>query len=117
MNAALRRSIALAISLAILGARAEEGIPAYQPEGAVAGSVRIWGHPYMAGVAKRWSEGFARFHPGAKVEARLMGSDTAGPGLSPGQAHPALQGAADKITHAHTLSPPPHYHLTHLPHV
>src|SRR5258708_36636929 len=96
MNAALRRSIALAISLAILGARAEEGIPGYQPEGAVAGSVRIWGHPYMAGVPKRWSEGFARFHPGAKVEARLMGSDTARPGLLRVKTRAPVTGRRDK---------------------
>src|SRR5258708_1890428 len=112
MNAALRRSIALAISLAILGARAEEGIPGYQPEGAVAGSVRIWGHPYMAGVAKRWSEGFARFHPGAKVEARLMGSDTAVPGLYSGNADIALMGRENNITDDNGFSRPKQYKFT-----
>src|SRR5258708_22327637 len=114
MNAALRRSIALAISLAILGARAEEGIPAYQPEGAVVGSVRIWGHPYMAGVAKRWSEGFARFHPGAKVEARLIGSDTAIPGLYSGNADIALMGRENDVTDDNGFSRPKQYKFTRL---
>ena len=62
MSAIAFRILAAAASLAIFGVQAQEA-PAYKSESDVTGTVRIWGHPYMAGVVKQWAEGFARFHP------------------------------------------------------
>ena len=112
MNAAVLRFLALATLLAIPCVQAQEGAPAYQPESAVTGTLRIWGHPYMAGVTKLWAEGFARFHPGAKVEAKLMGSDTAVPGLYSGNADIALMGRENNVTDDNGFSRPKQYKFT-----
>jgi phosphate transport system substrate-binding protein len=96
--------------LAVAAAHAQA--PAYVPESAVAGTVRIWGHPHMSGVTKGWAEGFARFHPGAKVEAKLMGSDTAVPGLYSGKADIALLGRENNITDDNGFSRPKQYKFT-----
>lgn len=106
--------LALAASLTVACAQAQERAPSYEPETAVTGSVRIWGHPYMAGVANRWAEGFARFHPGAKVEAKLMGSDTAIPGLYSGKADIALMGRENNITDDNGFSRLKQYKFTRL---
>ena len=84
----------------------------YRPDAAVTGTIRIWGHPYMAGVTKYWAEGFARFHPGAKVEAKLMGSDTAVPGLYSGNADIALMGRENNVTDDNGFSRPKQYKFT-----
>ena len=81
-----------------LGAAAAPTLPDYQPAAPVQGTIRIWGHDAMAGVVALWAEGFQRFHPGAKVEANLLGSATAMPGLYAGRADLALLGRENNLT-------------------
>jgi len=46
----------------------------------------------MAGIVRRWSEGFPRHHPGARIEARMVGGDVAIGALTTGKADIALLG-------------------------
>jgi phosphate transport system substrate-binding protein len=72
--------------------------PTYRPEGPVTGTIRIWGHDAMGAVVSHWAEGFTRWHPGVKVEAKLMGSASAMPGLYSGNADIALLGRENDVT-------------------
>jgi phosphate transport system substrate-binding protein len=94
MKRALAFAAACCASLAVL---AQEAAPYRAPQ-SVTGTIRIWGHGAMNAVVANWAEGFARFHPGAKIEAKLMGSDTAMPGLYSGNADIALLGRESNIT-------------------
>jgi phosphate transport system substrate-binding protein len=64
------------------------GLPAYQPEQRVSGTLRIFGQDYFASgnIAKYWEEGFRKYHPDVKFEWRLATSLLAIPGLVTGTA-------------------------------
>jgi phosphate transport system substrate-binding protein len=74
--------------------------------------LRIWGPPAMAAVVKRWARGFHRLHPEVTVAPRLMGSDTAIPGLYSGRADIALLGRRDDETDDNGFSRPKGYRFT-----
>jgi phosphate transport system substrate-binding protein len=63
-----------------------------------AGVLRVWGPESMADVVKSWSDGFHKVHPEIQIEPRLMGSDTAIPGLYSGLADIALLGREQNVT-------------------
>lgn len=64
----------------------------YRPLGPVRGVIRVWGNETMAGIVRRWSERFVRYHPGARIEARMLGGDVAMGALTTGKADIALLG-------------------------
>ena len=78
------------------------------------GALRIWGPPAMAAVVERWASGFHQLHPEVTVEPRLMGSDTAIPGLYSGEADIALLGRSDDETDDNGFSRPKGYRFTRL---
>ena len=102
----------LAAVLTVMPAYAQDAAPVYAPAVPVSGTLRIWGHPYMSGVTKNWAEGFTRFHPGVRFEVRLMGSDTAVPGLYSGRADIALLGRENNVTDDNGFSRPKQYQFT-----
>ncbi|MDE2449941.1 MAG: hypothetical protein KGO22_13285, partial [Gammaproteobacteria bacterium] len=77
-------------------------------------ALRIWGSPAMAAVVARWAIGFHQLHPEVTVEPRLMGSDTAIPGLYSGRADIALLGRRDDETDDNGFSRPKGYRFTRL---
>ncbi|MDE2050464.1 MAG: hypothetical protein KGJ72_05545 [Gammaproteobacteria bacterium] len=77
-------------------------------------ALRIWGPPAMTAVVDRWVSGFHRLHPELAVEPRLMGSDTAIPGLYSGRADIALLGRRDDETDDNGFSRPKGYRFTRL---
>jgi len=83
------RAVFLALAACATSAHAEER---YQPLAPVRGVIRIWGNDTIAGVVRRWAEGFARHHPGARIEARMIGGDVAMGALTTGKADIALLG-------------------------
>ena len=78
------------------------------------GALRIWGPPSMTAVVQRWASGFQQLHPEVTVEPRLMGSDTAIPGLYSGRADIALLGRRDDETDDNGFSRPKGYRFTRL---
>lgn len=89
--------------------------PAWEVVHAAAGEppvLRIWGPAAMSGIVQRWTEGFRAEHPEIRVEARLMGSDTAVPGLYSGQADIALLGREPGITDENGFLRPKGYRFT-----
>jgi len=85
-----RTCLALLLSLACAtSARAEEK---YRPLVPVRGVIRVWGNEAMAGIVRRWAEGFARHHPRARIETRMIGGDVAIGALATGKADIALLG-------------------------
>jgi phosphate transport system substrate-binding protein len=77
-------------------------------------TLRIWGAPAMSAVVSRWASGFHRLHPRITVDAKLMGSDTAIPGLYSGRADIALLGRRDDETDDNGFSRPKGYRFTRL---
>lgn len=71
--------------------------------------LRIWGPRSMSAVIASWTVGFHKLHPEIAVEARLMGSDTAVPGLYSGLADIALLGRHDDVTDDNGFSRPKGY--------
>lgn len=62
-------------------------LPGYQPRPAPAGVIRLWGHgsfsrPFMRLLVARWARGFARFHPGIRIEEDTYGTSSAIPALA-----------------------------------
>ena len=76
------------------------------------GALRIWGPPAMKAVVERWASGFHQLHPDVTVAPRLMGSDTAIPGLYSGRADIALLGRRDDETDDNGFSRPKGYRFT-----
>ena len=76
------------------------------------GVLRIWGPPAMAAVVARWASGFHQLHPDLTVAPRLVGSDTAIPGLYSGRADIALLGRRDDETDDNGFSRPRGYRFT-----
>lgn len=68
------------------------GLPAYEPGKAITGTVRFWGNNYIgdSGLAGRWQEGFAKFHPGIDFEWVLPTAAVAAPSLYFGLADIAM---------------------------
>ena len=85
------RGIAALLMLAACAtsARPEER---YRPLAPVRGVIRVWGNESMAGIVQRWAEGFARHHPGLRIEAHMIGGDVALGALTTGKADIALLG-------------------------
>ena len=84
------RSLGFSLVLACaMTARADER---YRPLVPARGIIRVWGNQTMAGVVRRWAEGFARHHPGARIEARMIGGDVAIGALTTGKADIAVLG-------------------------
>jgi phosphate transport system substrate-binding protein len=71
---------------------------AFDPQPAPAGILRIWGDTYMSSVVLAWEDHFRRYHPEVRFENRLMGTDTAMPGLYTGKADIALLGRESNTT-------------------
>ena len=63
-----------------------------QPPASARGAIRIWGNETMESVVRRWAEGFARNHPGTRIEMRMIGGDVAIGALATGKADIALLG-------------------------
>ncbi len=83
--------IAPFLAAACFAASARAAAP-YRPAAPVTGVVRIWGNAEMAGIVQRWANEFTRFHPQARLEARMLGSDVAIGALTTGRADIALLG-------------------------
>ena len=68
-------SFAAAMAFAQLAGAAE--LPHYHAERAVSGEIRLWGSPEDSALVAAWGEGFRKFHPQARIAARLNGSESA----------------------------------------
>src|SRR5258708_3365851 len=64
------------------------GLPQYQPDQKVTGTIRIWGLNYLTdgNLAKYWEEGFRKYHPDIKISWFTPTALVAIPGLYSGQA-------------------------------
>ncbi len=72
-------------------------LPAFRPEAAPAGVIRLWGHgsfsrPFMRLLVARWAQGFARFHPGITIREETYGTSSAIPALALGAGDLAILG-------------------------
>ena len=68
------------------------GLPDYQPQMKVTGLLRSRGNDQMAGLMKRWEQGFQRHHPGVTFEDTLKGSSSGMYGIEMRTADMALMG-------------------------
>jgi phosphate transport system substrate-binding protein len=86
---ALAAGIVLAL-VALVGdaevVKVDPVIPTYTPETAVSGNLNSVGSDTMNNLMTLWAEGFARFHPGVKIQVEGKGSSTATPALISGTA-------------------------------
>jgi len=81
----------LAIS-AIASAQDLSALPEYKPSQPISGVIRSWGSNHMAGLMKRWEDGFRRYHPDAYFVDTLKGTASAQFGLHVNVADIALSG-------------------------
>ena len=66
----------------VLAATAQCALAApYQPQQPVRGDIRIWGSPEDGELVKAWDEGLRKFHPGARLAAKLHGPESALAGI------------------------------------
>ena len=77
--------------------RALNGLPHYQPQEAVAGTIRLWGHgapvlDFMGMLVKAWEDGFAKYQPGVKFEYDMYGTASAMGALYAGKGDIAILG-------------------------
>jgi len=77
--------------------RALDGLPRYQPQQAVSGTIRLWGHgapvlDFMGMLVKSWEEGFQKFQPGVKFEYDMYGTASAMGALYTGRGDIAILG-------------------------
>jgi phosphate transport system substrate-binding protein len=70
----------------------------FDPHPIEAGTLRIWGDTYMAAVVRAWEERFRQYHPDVQFETKLMGTDTAMPGIYNNVADIALLGRESNQT-------------------
>jgi len=73
------------------------GLPHYQPQQSVSGTIRLWGHgapvlDFMRMLVKSWEEGFARYQPGVKFEYDMYGTASAMGALYAGRGDIAILG-------------------------
>jgi phosphate transport system substrate-binding protein len=80
------------------GVLAQTQSAGFDPHPVPAGTLRIWGDPYMSSVVLAWEDHFRRYHPDVQFETQLMGTDTAMPGLYTGKADIALSGRESNTT-------------------
>jgi phosphate transport system substrate-binding protein len=78
-------------------ARTAAAMPPYRPEQAAEGTVRLWGHgnrklPWMRNLVQLWSDGFARFHPAARIDYAMWGTSSGIPALFNGLGDIAILG-------------------------
>lgn len=78
------------------------GLPAYQPQQQVSGTIRMWGSNYIVdgNVGRYWEEGFRKFHPGVKFDYHMKTTIAAVPSLVFGVSD---IGVGRKITFAELL--------------
>lgn len=77
--------------------RAINGLPHYQPQEQVSGTIRLWGHgapvlDFMGMLVKSWEEGFAKYQPGVKFEYHMYGTASAMGALYTGKGDIAILG-------------------------
>ena len=106
----MKRSLLAGIGL--LAAQIAMAQVAFEPGPTLSGTLRVWGHPAMDGVVRKWAAGFARYQPGVKIETQLMGSATAMPGLYSGRADIALIGRESNVTDDNGFLRPKQYLAT-----
>ena len=73
------------------------GLPAYDPEQHVSGTIRLWGHgsfkrDFMGTLVKFWEEGFARYQPEVHFEYRMYGTASSIGALYAGVGDIAIRG-------------------------
>lgn len=73
------------------------GLPHYQPQEQVSGTIRLWGHgapvlDFMGMLVKSWEEGFAKYQPGVKFEYDMYGTASAMGALYAGKGDIAILG-------------------------
>lgn len=70
------------------------GLPDYQPEQKITGTIRQWGDNYLkdSGLIDVWEEQFKTYQPAAKFDDNLVSSSVAFPGLITGVANLAPLG-------------------------
>ena len=76
--------MALAAAFVHFAAAAE--LPHYSPEHDVAGEIRLWGSPEDSALVALWDKGFRKFHPQARLAARLNGPESTMAGIYTGVA-------------------------------
>lgn len=109
------RSMSLAVPMIMLllvgpaALPADEELPQYESTRSIAGTLSIWGPAHMSAIAELWTVGFGRVQPGMTLQFKLLGSDTAIPGLYSGQADIALLGRENNITDDNGFSRPMGY--------
>jgi phosphate transport system substrate-binding protein len=105
-TAALCLLASAGVTAAAVGQVSKAGAPP-----AATDTLRIWGDPAMESVVLALEQRFQRDHPGVRFETKLMGTDTAMPGLYNGKADLALLGRESNTTESdgflHTLQYPP----------
>lgn len=72
-------------------------MPPYRPRERVSGAIRLWGHgnrklPWMHHLIDLWGEGFAKFHPDARIDYHMYGTSSGIPALFNGRGDLALLG-------------------------
>jgi phosphate transport system substrate-binding protein len=88
-----RQALAAGIVLALAApaghaqvVKVDPALPAYTPEATVSGNLNSVGSDTMNNLMTLWAEGFARFHPGVRIQVEGKGSSTAPPALIAGTA-------------------------------
>ena len=78
------------------------GLPSYQPQQQVSGTIRMWGSNYIqdSDLGKYWEEGFRKYQPGAHISFHMKTATAAVPALVFGVAD---VGVGRKITFAEQL--------------
>jgi phosphate transport system substrate-binding protein len=84
--------VAFLAASAIASAQDLSALPEYQPSQPISGVIRSWGSDHMAGLLKRWEDGFRKYHPGAYFVDTLKGTASAQFGLHVNVADIALSG-------------------------
>jgi phosphate transport system substrate-binding protein len=77
--------------------RAINGLPHYQPQQQVSGTIRLWGHgapvlDFMGMLVKSWEDGFGKYQPGVKFEYDMYGTASAMGALYTGKGDIAILG-------------------------
>jgi phosphate transport system substrate-binding protein len=77
--------------------QALDGLPHYQPQEHVSGTIRLWGHgapvlDFMGMLVKSWEEGFQKVQPGVKFEYDMYGTASAMGALYAGKGDIAILG-------------------------
>jgi phosphate transport system substrate-binding protein len=77
--------------------RALAGLPHYQPQQSVSGTIRLWGHgapilDFMGMLVKSWEEGFQKFQPAVRFEYDMYGTASAMGALYTGKGDIAILG-------------------------